>query len=185
MADVTALERAGDEAKRLALAAKHVDLVGTRAGRDLRRHGVGDRLGLALAQHLVDDQSRRGEAVAPDEGRRVVAAARRRTRRSVDAWQGRHLAATDGADFGRVPAKTREQRAGGGEHAVDRLDHRRRVAARVVAGEDAAAEPFAHEPCRRLEHTRLGAAEAVDALLRVADDEDARRSLSARAATRA
>ena len=53
---MAALERVGDEAQRLALAAKHVDLVGARAGRDLRGHGLGDGLGLALAQHLVDDQ---------------------------------------------------------------------------------------------------------------------------------
>ena len=92
VADVAALERVGDEAKRLALAAEHVDLVGARAGRDLRRHGLGDGLGLALAQHLVDDQSRRGEAVAPDQRRRVVAAARRRTGRTVDARQRRHVA---------------------------------------------------------------------------------------------
>ena len=59
MADVAALERMGDEAERLALAAEHVDLVGARAARDLRHHGLGDRLGLAFAQHLVDDQPRR------------------------------------------------------------------------------------------------------------------------------
>ena len=75
--------------------------------------------------------------------------------------------------------------AGGAEHAVDRLDHRRRIAARVVAGEDAAVEAFAHEPRGRFEHARLGAAKSVDALLRVADDEDARRALPARAAARA
>ena len=93
--------------------------------------------------------------------------------------------AGDRADLGRVPAKAREQLAGGAEHAVDRLDHRRRIAARVIAGEDAAVEPFAHEPRGRFEHARLGAAESVDALLRVADDEDARRPLPARAAARA
>jgi hypothetical protein len=78
MADVAALERVGDEAERLALAAEHVDRVGARAGRDLRHHGLGDGLGLAFAQHLVDDQPRRAEAVAPDQRRRVVAAPRRR-----------------------------------------------------------------------------------------------------------
>jgi hypothetical protein len=45
----------------------------------------------------------------------------------------------------------------------------------VIAGQDAAVEALAHERRGRLEHARLGAAEAVDALLRVADDEDARR----------
>src|SRR6185369_10389438 len=94
--------------------------------------------------------------------------------RTIDARQRRHLARSEGADLGRVPAKAREQVAGSAEHAVDRLDHRRRVAARVIAGQDAAAEALAHERRRRLEHARLGAAEAIDALLRVADDEDTR-----------
>ncbi len=140
MADVAELERVGDETQRLALAAEHVDLVGARAGRDLRHHGLGDRLGLLFAQHLFDDQPRRGEAVAPERRRRVVAAARRRPRRAVDARQRRHLAPGDAADLRRVAAKPRKQLARGAEHAVDRLDHRRCVAARVIAGEDAAAE---------------------------------------------
>ena len=83
-------------------------------------------------------------------------------------------------------AKAREQLAGvAAEHAVDRVDHRRRVAARVIARQDAAAEAVAHEPRGRLEHARLGAAKALDALLRITDDEDARGASPARAAARA
>ncbi len=45
-----------------------------------------------------------------------------------------------------------------------------------------AAERIDHEIGRRLEHARLGAAKAIEALLRVADDEEARWLLPARAA---
>jgi len=68
------------------------------------------------------------------------------------------------------------------EDPVDRLDDARRAAPRVVAGEAMAAERIDDEIGRRLEDARLGAAEAVEALLRVADDEEARRLLPARTA---
>ena len=55
-----------------------------------------------------------------------------------------------------------------------------RIAPRVVAREQRTAQRLHDEAARRLEHLGLGAAKAVDALLRVADDEHARRPLAAR-----
>jgi hypothetical protein len=57
---------------------------------------------------------------------------------------------------------------------VDGLQHGGRVAARVVAGQQLAAQALG-EALRGAEHARVGAAKAVDALLGVAHDEDAGR----------
>ena len=58
---------------------------------------------------------------------------------------------------------------------VDQADDAPRVAVRVVAAEQLAAESGAHEMLGGDEHLRLGAPEAIDALLGIADDEHARR----------
>ena len=60
-------------------------------------------------------------------------------------------------------------------HGVDGADDGRGVAPGVVAGQQVAAQAVANEGLCRAEHLRLGAAEAVDALLGVAHDEHARR----------
>jgi hypothetical protein len=64
---------------------------------------------------------------------------------------------------------------------VHHSEHAPRVAPRVVAAEQVAAERRAHKVLRRDEHLRLGAAKAVDALLGVTHDEHAGRRTAARA----
>jgi hypothetical protein len=56
---------------------------------------------------------------------------------------------------------------------IDQSDHGLRVAMRVVAIEQVAVEPLLDELLGRDEHLRLGAPKAIDALLRIADDEHA------------
>ena len=55
----------------------------------------------------------------------------------------------------------------------------------MIAGQQHAVQAFTHEIARRREDAGLGAPEAVDALLRVADDEHRRRPLTTGAAARA
>ena len=86
--------------------------------------------------------------------------------------QGQHLPC--GLRFGGVCAKALElaRILRGDEGAVDAVQHRRGVAPRVVAAQHGAAQFIVHEGDGGLEHLRLGAAEAVNALLGVADDEN-------------
>ena len=73
-------------------------------------------------------------------------------------------------------------------HRVDSMDHLGRVAPRVVATEQVAAQPCLHKNLGGFEHLGLGSAKTVDALFRVANDEDAgsQRAFAARrTATRA
>ena len=173
---VLALQRRGDQAQRLALAAEHVKLGRRRArtpasARDRPRH----RRRFLLAQHDLGLEPRRRQRVAPGRSRvrirpsgppiarRRAARPRRRSprcRRDL-AWCARGSRRT-------------RPRSGLAEDAVDRGDHRGRVAPRVVAGEHAApSRPRGRSP-RAASKTRGSArAEAIDALLRVADDEDA------------
>ena len=69
-----------------------------------------------------------------------------------------------------------------GEDRIDGRHHERRVAPRVVALQQHAVQTLDDEVARRLEDLGLGAAEAIDALLRVADDEHRRRPLATGAA---
>ena len=144
--DVLALERGGDEAQRLALAAEHVDSPGARA-----RHELGaDRAAATAAASRSRSTSRaRGAASSACRARSAptfaIAAGRRAGR--ADARQGRD----DLARRRRRPRwcagespRTR-RRSSPAEHAVDRGDHRGRVAARVVAGQDAALQALADE----------------------------------------
>jgi hypothetical protein len=68
------------------------------------------------------------------------------------------------------------------EHRIDRIDHCAGIAPRVVARKVVSTQAFDDEALGGAEHARLGAAEAVDALLGVADDEHRRGLLPARAA---
>jgi len=52
------------------------------------------------------------------------------------------------------------------------IHHGGRAAARVVAAEQRAGQPLHHEGLRGLEHLGLGAAEAVDGLFGVTDNEE-------------
>ena len=61
-------------------------------------------------------------------------------------------------------------------HRVDSGNHLRGVAPGVVAGEQVAFKPLAHKGLRRLEHLWLGAAKAVNTLLRVAHQKHAGRT---------
>ena len=56
--------------------------------------------------------------------------------------------------------------------AVETVQHARGVAAGVVAGQQVAAQPFDDKGFGRLEDARVGPAEAVDALLGIAHQED-------------
>ena len=61
-------------------------------------------------------------------------------------------------------------------HGVNGFNHLGGVAARVVAGEQIAPKPVPHKRLRCAKNLRLGAPEAVDALLRVADQKHAGRT---------
>ena len=56
-------------------------------------------------------------------------------------------------------------------HTVDSRNHGHTVAARVVAGQQVAAQAIAHKSLRCNKHLRLGTPKAVNALLGVADDK--------------
>ena len=114
MADVTALERVGDEAERLALAAQHVDLVGARAGRDLRQRRA-SATASASRSRSTSSTTRRGVSRLSRQTSGVASSPRRDGGRGGRSMRGSvdTSLAGDGADLGRVPAKAREQVAGG------------------------------------------------------------------------
>ena len=184
MGHMYAFERRRDKAQRLALAAEDEDIAGQRASRqmgdDLPRH----QRRFLFAQDDLRLEARSRQRVAPGRHRArigptystVARVARQRLDRAVRR-----------SDFRRMRTKAFEfaLRNGGAEDSIDRADDAGRVPTRVIAGEDAALEAVADEARRGFEDARLGAAEAVDALLRIADDEDAGRRPAARAAARA
>ena len=111
------------------------------------------------------------QRVAP-QGRCLRTCSTRAARVTDDGWQGQHLPC--GLRFAGVCAKALElarilRRNKGAVHAAQ---HRRGVAPRVVAAQHRAAQFIVHKCDGGLEHLRLGAAEAVNALLGVAHDED-------------
>ena len=189
-----------DQAQRFALAAEHDDVAGAHRSRPLcapnqrttlpreqRLHGSGHERGLAFAQHFFGFGARGGQRVAP-HGRCIASQRLRWPQHAADAEHARAGRRSDlGADLGGVGAEAAELagRAGLREHAVQRRDHFGCVAPRVVAFEQRATQRLHHELARGLEHAWFGAAKAVDALLRVTDDEHARRPLAAGAAARA
>ena len=181
---MNAAQRLRNQAQRLALAAEHED-VGRRDGTS--RHQRMDRLRdprrLLLAQHLVGFVARGRQAVAPQRGFGCFAA--HRTRRTWHARQHEDAGLRVARQLGRVRTEAAEL-AGALrllEHRVDRLEQLGRVAAGVVARQHGAAERVDDEALRSLEHARLGAAKTVDALFRIADDEQPRRPLPAGATT--
>ena len=114
------------------------------------------------------------QRVAP-QGRCLRTCSTRVARVSDDGRQGQHLSRSLG--FGGMRPKALElarilRRNKGAVHAVQ---HRRGVAPGVVAAQQRAAQFIVHKCDGGLEHLRLCAAEAVNALLGVAHDEDARR----------
>ncbi len=148
------------------------------SGGGLRRQPVRGLAALQRAQGFLRRDAWRGEAVAPAGGRLIRRVFRQVLRRRLPGPGNlrQHMHATGQGGLGGVAAEvvvlaTRLRLAHG---LVDQRQHRRRIAARVVATEQVAAE-VAHELLRGDEHLRLGAAKAVDALLGIADDEQAGR----------
>ena len=132
---------------------------------------VGGLAAFAVAQRVFGQHPRGGEAVAP--GGRVVAriglVLARHDRQAQHRANGMRLGGvrSEAVVFARVLR--------GADSGIDRVDHRGRVAPRVVAGQPVAAQTFDDEALRRAEHLRLGPAEAVDALLGVAHQKHAGR----------
>ena len=125
---------------------------------------------LALLEQFLLLHLGRGQAVAPAAFAGIL-----RLFRAQDLRQRKH-APRRGRGRGVLPEilvaplLLRRQ-----HHRVDGIDHRMAVAARVVAAEHRTAEAGAHELLRCTKHLRIGAAEAVDALLGIAHDEHAGR----------
>ncbi len=152
--------------------APRIDQRGHRAGR-LRRLGR-PRLLLGLAPRL-------GQRVPPALGDTAT-----RPLRPRQPGQPPHGAARPDLG-GVVPERPERERAvvrvgrrrQRPEHRVDRIDDLLRAAPGVVAGQREPVQRTHDEVPRRREHARLGAAEAVDALLRIADEEQRQRPLPA------
>ncbi len=196
--NVTLAQGLRHPAQRLAPAAEHEDVARAQTRLVCLRQPLGNRrrhlARLDLAQRLFGGVPGREQAVAPVVihnalvGRRGrIFAGRRiarfgRTGRARHPRQGQHGAA--GLRFGGVRPEPRERALGRGllEHAVERRQHGRGVAPGVIAGQQGAPQPLRDKGLCRLEHARLGTPKAVDALLGVAHDEDARRLTPARAA---
>ena len=164
----------------VALARQHHDFVRRHAHGDARGHPLRGLGALAHAQGFFGLVARGGEAVAPGwrGGVGVVAG----VIGLGDGRQAQQLACM--ARFRGVVAKAAVllqalRRLHGGVHGGDDAA---RVAPRVVAGQQVATQAVAHKGLGGLEHLRLGAAEAVDALLGVAHDEHAGWALAAGAA---
>ena len=179
-----------DQAERLALAAQHVDLarLPAAAGEQVAHRG-GDVPRLGLAQPAL----RRRRAATVRLSRQAVESSgssvppRRRAAGRGCLGSAKTPACASGSISvvcRRKPAKS-PARCASSNTPLMAASTCGRVAPRVVAGEMAALEPVGDELARRLEDARLGATEAVDALLRVADDEDRRRPLAAGPTARA
>ena len=138
---------------------------------------------LLLAQRFLGLIAWRGQAVAPDQGI-VLGGARLRFQRPQSARQHGHAGIRFRGHVGGVFAEAVELARCLGllKDRIQHSQHGRRVAAGVVTGQHVALQAVQHEVARRFEDPRLGAPEAVDALLRIADDEHPRRCLAAGAA---
>ena len=153
----------------VALARQHHDVLRMQASRNLRRQPVRGLAALQRAQRVFRRDARCGQAVAPTRGRAVFLVG------LVGAWNLRQRIDTAGLCRLRgvaaevVVFALRLRRAHG---LVDQFEHRGRIAARVVAAQQVAAK-VTHKGLRGDEHLRFGAAEAIDALLGVTDDEQA------------
>ncbi|MNX27287.1 hypothetical protein D3C86_573720 [compost metagenome] len=176
--NVAAAQRVLHGRQPAAAARQHHDLARRRAVGDALRDPARGLLAFLLQQLFFGQHARRDEAVAPVQHAVVGRRGGRRgvERVAVDGGQLQQLAVV--AALGGVGAVAVELagRLRGQHRAVDEAHHGTRVAVRVVAVEQFAAEPFAHELLGGDEHLRLGSAEAVDALLGVAHDEHARRA---------
>ena len=157
----------------VALAGHHQHLFGRGAAGDLRGHPGGGLCAFTHALGFFGLVAGFGEAVAP--GQRVAACALAIVIRIGNGRQAQQLAGV--FRFGGVVAEAcgLVLRLGLPHDGVDGGNHALRVAARVVAAEQVAAQPIAHKGLRGDEHLRLGPAKAVDALLGVAHDEHAGR----------
>ena len=185
MRDAQALEHLRQHPQPFALARQHEHVAGLHlAVPQQRRDAGGDAPGLRFAPMQFRLAPRLGQARAPGvrvaRGRGGFLVVRLVARDEVDAVQ--RIAAARLGGVG-PEAGVLLRQAGLLEHRVHRRQHWRRVAPRVVAGQQHAVQAFADEVPRRGEDARFGASEAVDALLGIAHDEHRGRPLSAGAAT--
>ena len=131
---------------------------------------------------LLGLEARRRQAVAPVGA--VLASARCAARGRRGGRGKAPTACRRRRDLGRVRDESRRTPLGHrrAEDRVDRADAPPGALRRVWShASTLPPSPSTDEARRRGEHARLGAPESVDALLRIADDEDARRLLAARA----
>ena len=141
---------------------------------DLQRHPVGRLRGFERGQAVFGQHPRRDQAVAPrgfaNPTTSALAQAARQLRQAQHLAVGRALGGVLA-----VVAAVLARQYGSAHGGIERIDHGRRAAARVVAAEQRARQALHHEGLRGLEHLWFGAAEAVDRLLGVAHQEDAGR----------
>ncbi len=133
----------------------------TQAGGDLAAFVVALRIASLLAR-LGQRIARRGFAGLRDLRHRHE---RQQQRLAGGGIDGGALLGVDGI----VAPRTRLQ-----EDGVDPLQHGRRVAARAIGAQHGGIEPGDEHVARGLEQARIGAAETVDRLLRVAHQEHRR-----------
>ena len=183
--DVGELQRPRRPVQRSAPPRQHEDVAQRQpaSAGDVENSG-GDAGGFALAAQLFGRRHPgHGEAVAPHPFGRYSTLLRRR---ALDSRQGERRIVSTGLHFGGVHPKPGELagRLRCPEHRVDRCHHGRRAAPGVVASERPAGQRLDDEVGRGAEDARFGAAKPVEALLRIADDEDRRRLLAAGPAAR-
>ena len=155
----------------VAFAGQHHDVAWVLALRHLLGNPLRSLARLAHAQGVFGLLPRLGQGVAPNQIARHVF-----LRVWIVSWNGGQAGHAAGlCAAGGVGSKTCEfaRFLRLCKHSVDRRQHGRRVAAGVVTSQGIATQAFDHKALGGLKHLRLGAAKAVDALLGVADDENA------------
>ena len=178
MRQVQCRQRLGRLRQHGAFAGQHHDVLGQHPVDphqpfDRARH----RAGLGFAQYQLGLDARRAQRGAPD-ALDSIAVAPRGARRPLGTGQPGQCRrrVRPRLNLGAViaPARQRALARDFAEHVVDRPDHARRAAPSMVTCHQCAAQGVDDEALRGLKDARLGATEAVDALLGVADDEKAR-----------